>query len=252
MKIATFTPNRMGKDFICSDIHGYYDLLEEMLNHVNFNSKKDRLFALGDLIDHGTQSHRVCDYLAKPWFHAVLGNHELMLIEAFESGMEDAAMLTEWNLWGGSWISRQDKQTVAPYYHAMVDLPMAIELILSDGKKVGLLHAQLPEICDWRAVKSTLLAKAQKDNSTATPLTRSILHNKGQVTGSDEVHARILPVENIDHVFHGHTIVDEITTLGNRTFMDLGTYKTGKMGLINPVAFLIKIKLKSEEEMFCV
>jgi serine/threonine protein phosphatase 1 len=260
MKIATFTANQMGRDFICSDIHGYYGLLEKKLEAVGFEPQKDRLFALGDLIDHGEQSHLAADYLAKSWFHSVLGNHELILLNACDSKMADAAMLAEWNLWGGRWASGLTLKALSPYYQAMVNLPMAIELELRNDQKVALLHAQLPEICDWSVVKSALLTKALDDNSTTSPLTKSLLHNRGQATGSAVIQARMQLVANIDHVFQGHTIVDEMVTVANRTFMDLGSYKTGNIGLIEPLAFLAryeekaqeKAQEKAKERVFCV
>ena len=53
----------------------------------------------------------------------------------------------------------------------------------------------------------------------------------------------------LSHVFHGHAIVEQIITLGNRTFMDLGSYKTGDIGLIEPVAFLARLTPEERGEM---
>ena len=48
--------NNVGIDYICSDIHGHFSLLESQLEKVGFDPDKDRLFSLGDLIDRGDES----------------------------------------------------------------------------------------------------------------------------------------------------------------------------------------------------
>ncbi len=235
-KLCRFNLNKEGNDFICSDIHGHYSLLEKQLKSIGFDISKDRLFCLGDLIDRGDESSLVIEYLSKPWFHSILGNHELMLIDAFES--ESSHVRTQWGFWGGDWSEDLNNSELEPYYEALVGLPMAIELTLSDGETVGLIHAELPKTCDWNEVTAQLSSKNKRDNTTHTPLTHGMLWNKNQVHCPEAVHGLIQPIKNIDHVFHGHTIINKITTVSNRTFMDLGSYESGIIGLINPTKFL--------------
>ena len=159
-----------------------------------------------------------------------------MLIDAFES--ESPHVRTQWGFWGGDWSEDLDHDELEPYYEALVSLPMAIELTLSDSKRVGLIHAELPQMCDWNEVTAQLSYKITRDNITNTPLTHGMLWNKNQVHSQEAVHRLIQPVKNIDHVFHGHTIIHKITTVSNRTFMDLGSYESGLIGLINPLKFL--------------
>ncbi|OUR87281.1 hypothetical protein A9Q81_26650 [Gammaproteobacteria bacterium 42_54_T18] len=160
-----------------------------------------------------------------------------MLIDAFES--ESPHARTQWGFWGGDWCEDLNLDELEPYYNALVNLPMAIELSLNNGTTVGLVHAELPKTCDWDQVSATLSTK--QDNTTPTPLTHGMLWNKNQVHSPEASHGLIQPVENIDHVFHGHTIINKITTVGNRTFMDLGSYESGLIGLINPINFLENI-----------
>jgi serine/threonine protein phosphatase 1 len=72
----------------------------------------------------------------------------------------------------------------------------------------------------------------------ATLATSDMLWSKIQPYLSINEIPRIEPVRNIDHVFHGHTIVDNYKTITNRTFMDLGSYQSGQIGLLDPVQFL--------------
>ena len=54
--LKTFSPNDVGNDYICSDIHGHFSLLEAELSLISFDKNKDRLFCVGDLIDRGDES----------------------------------------------------------------------------------------------------------------------------------------------------------------------------------------------------
>ncbi len=63
-------------NYIISDIHGEFDLLERLLKEINF-SPKDTLYVLGDMIDKGKRSIKVLRFLHNlPNAICVLGNHE--------------------------------------------------------------------------------------------------------------------------------------------------------------------------------
>lgn len=123
------------------------------------------------------------------------------------------------------------------FYEAFCKLPIAIEIEMSNGKKIGLVHAELPNECDWLEVKN-LLSAIPHSKIEATRETSDMLWNKAQPLLSPEKFSLIKNINNIDHVFHGHTIVEDYLTIANRTFMDLGSYSTGKIGLICPSEFL--------------
>ena len=72
--------NTVGRDFIVGDLHGCLDLLHAELARLQFEPAKDRLFSVGDLADRGPDSMGCLRLLREPWFHAVRGNHEDMLI----------------------------------------------------------------------------------------------------------------------------------------------------------------------------
>ena len=52
----------------------------------------------------------VIDYLAKPWFYSILGNHEWMLIDAYENDNDHS--LQQWYRWGGEWAEDLDKESL--------------------------------------------------------------------------------------------------------------------------------------------
>lgn len=80
----TFKANGKGRDFVAGDLHGHFELLEKILGQVEFDTFTDRLFMTGDLVDRGPHSELVTEWLAKPWFHSVRGNHEQMIIDYWE------------------------------------------------------------------------------------------------------------------------------------------------------------------------
>lgn len=157
-----------------------------------------------------------------------------MLINAYESRSE--SLWFQWMMWGGSWAEDMGFDALEPFYREISALPLAIELALPNGKSVGLAHAELPDVCDWSEVKR-LLTHMEPSQVEATLATSDMLWSKIQpYLPADEI-PRIEPVSNIDHVFHGHTIVENYRTITNRTFMDLGSYESGRIGLIIPSNF---------------
>ena len=72
-----------------SDIHGQADAMERLLEHANFNPRKDRLFLLGDYIGKGSNSletlHLVKKYVQNGAI-ALRGNHEQRVIQQCKKG----------------------------------------------------------------------------------------------------------------------------------------------------------------------
>lgn len=235
--IRAFDVNPIGKDFICSDIHGYFSVLERQLISVGFDESCDRLFSLGDMIDRGDESNKVLDWLAKPWFYAIQGNHERMLINSFKC--ESDFPRHQWLLSGGEWAKDLSSDKMELFYNVLSKLPIAIELSLPRQYKIGLVHAELPDQCDWNDVEHTLKT-ISPSSAESNRLVGGMLWKRRQPHLPVDKISRIENVDNIDHVFHGHTILSDYLTLANRTFMDLGSYRTGRIGLLNPLQWLMK------------
>ena len=73
-----FAQNTVGRDFAVGDIHGCFTELQRGLEAIGFDPSTDRLFSVGDLVDRGPESHLALQWLHKPWFHAICGNHDFM------------------------------------------------------------------------------------------------------------------------------------------------------------------------------
>jgi Icc-related predicted phosphoesterase len=72
--------------WIIGDIHGMYDPLRALINHLD-NEYLDKFIFTGDLIDHGPSSKAVLDLIIDLGDKAItlLGNHEYLLLETLYS-----------------------------------------------------------------------------------------------------------------------------------------------------------------------
>ena len=76
------------RTFVVGDIQGCFRCLEKLLEEVGFSPSRDRLLAVGDLVNRGPQSLetlRFCHSLGNA-FHTVLGNHDLHLLAVARGG----------------------------------------------------------------------------------------------------------------------------------------------------------------------
>lgn len=69
--------NRNGRDFYVGDLDGTHGLLEDELAARSFSPERDRVIAVGDLVDRGSESFDTLALVHEPWFYSTLGNHEL-------------------------------------------------------------------------------------------------------------------------------------------------------------------------------
>lgn len=120
-RVLRLPRNTAGRDFIAGDIHGCYGLLDRALEVVGFDAQRDRLIVTGDLVDRGPEPMRALDYLARDWFHSVMGNHDFF----FAEGLAEAH--PAWaNHNGGDWyfdIEPEDRRRVHQVYCGHTIMP---------------------------------------------------------------------------------------------------------------------------------
>ena len=219
--IKHFTLNTAGRDFIVGDIHGCFLQLELQLERIGFDPAVDRLFSVGDLVDRGQESWRAVEFLNKPWFHAVMGNHEQMLA-MFLAGEIHPAMY-ERN--GGSWaIAGHAKRSddLAEMAQLFLQLPLAIELETAEGM-VCIVHAT----CDY-AHWDHFKAAVQRDDSHGESAVMNAIWGRGRFEGS-----MCGPVQGVRAVVCGHTPGRDIRVLDNLHFIDTGCCFGGKLTVID-------------------
>jgi serine/threonine protein phosphatase 1 len=208
--------NTKGRDFFVGDLHGMYLMLEERLEMLFFDPEVDRLVSVGDLIDRGPDNIMALDYLDKPWFFAVLGNHDHMMLDA---ETDDFAR----NIWmgynGGEWARFADVRLLRSIRAKLETLPYVIEIEQPNGGVVGIVHAEVPIGLSWQGFTERL--DAERAGRLPKVAIRSATWGRERFWEKTE-----LPViEGVDTVISGHTIVDGVRRSGNVFYIDTGACK---------------------------
>lgn len=210
-------PEIEGRTFIVGDLHGCYNLFLNELDKVGFDCSSDRVFSVGDLTDRGTQNLECLRLLNEPWFHAVRGNHDELIIGSL---IGCSAHRNCWLNNGGEWamtLGYEDREELyGPLLTRLVNLPYIIKV-----GDVAILHAEctLASINDIGGEDTHMLTWG-----------RSII-NDG-IAGI---------VGDIKHIVVGHSVVPKPVRVGNHVFIDTGavfgakcnTGSSGYLTLIN-------------------
>lgn len=191
--VAHLPENRQGRDFVVGDIHGAFALVDDALEAVDFSPDADRLFCVGDLIDRGPDSRAVARFLARPYVHALCGNHEATLLALHMEGTpEDAALAVALRLTGATWWLDVPHDEREPILAALAQLPLAMEVATERGS-VGFVHADVPAGMDWPA----FLAALERDDADVI---HAALWGRERLTrGSED------GVRGIGRLYVGHT-----------------------------------------------
>lgn len=214
-----FEKNAKGRDFVVGDIHGMFDALGELLSVVEFDPHKDRLFSVGDLVDRGPLSRDAADWIKQPWFHAIRGNHDDMLMLAGTDNIDIQLHVINGGTW---WYARTDKEKDA-LVKAMSTLPIAIEIDTDDGT-VGLVHAEVP-FSDWTQFKEAL----QNPGENIDHFLHYAMWSRHLIRG---LIADFEGVSGVDTVIVGHSVVPEVTSIKNVMYVDTGAVYGKRMTLV--------------------
>lgn len=221
--LRRFAVNPLGRDFIVGDIHGTFSKLSEKLAAIGFSPETgDRLFSVGDLVDRGPESALVLDWLARPWFFPVQGNHDDMAVRwANPLNRMDAV---NYGKNGGAWNIGNLPQERLVFGEALAALPLAIELETSTGL-VGIVHAECP-FESWSGLTAALLDPALA-GSALRFVENSLLWGRDRINGA---HADL--IEGVRAVVVGHTPVGSFTSLGNSLYIDTMGWRGGEFTIL--------------------
>jgi serine/threonine protein phosphatase 1 len=252
-KIKSFKPNLVGRDFVIGDLHGSLSAFENLLLNLNFDKTKDRMFSVGDLVDRGPESLKCLGLLQEDWFHAVLSNHEQMMLQAFTGG----PLGYFWTMNGGHWglealndaAAMDGKATRIPldesielfdYLPLVENLPFLITVELLDGRSIHIIHAELPP---HRAINDADLASEDYLTDLITVESRdgsyilwgrhkfysfaqNSLADLDKVRRTVKYHYDKVPdQEGLSHIVSGHTIIQHPMTILGQTNIDTGAYR---------------------------
>ncbi len=206
-RVRRFPRNTQGRDWVVGDIHGCFTTLDLALDEIGFDGGRDRLFSVGDLGDRGPESYRSLEYLERPWFHAVRGNHEQFLLE---TDPDDPAALHLWWANGGHWFHGLPEAAQTALRSAVEALPHVIEVDTCAGT-AGIVHVDVPEGLDW----PDFIAEVERGDPKVL---QAALWGRTRAMGHlDE------GVRGVWRVYCGHTpLPGGILTVGNVYFIDTG------------------------------
>ena len=194
-----------GRLFAVGDLHGCYNLLMTRLGQVGFDFDNDLLVSVGDLVDRGPECRQVLEWLAKPWFHPVRGNHDDYVCRF------DTCDVENWVYNGGAWFAGLAWDEQREFAAQFNELPIAIEVDTPAGL-VGLVHADCP-FPSWFQLQFALTAqltpKELKLVKNTCMWSRSRIE-QGDTTGVLDIHA----------VICGHTPLRKPVLLGNVYHID--------------------------------
>ena len=211
--LLRYERNVSGRDFAVGDIHGCFSHLRRSLEAIGFDESADRLFAVGDLVDRGLESHKVLEWLDKPWFHAICGNHDFL---TWRSALGDPYPEVDHLAHGGRWLERLPESARVEIGQALAALPLALEVETSSGI-VGLIHADCP-FDDWREMQSV----AQNPIDPTGPVGDCLLWS------TERWQKRFVgEIRNVRAVVHGHHVTKQPRVFGNVYFIDTGGWKPG-------------------------
>lgn len=229
--------NDKGRDFVVGDLHGCHSLLNLALDHVRFDPSIDRLISVGDLVDRGPDSMKCLKLLAEPWFHAVMGNHEDMMLQAVNG---NPGWSNIWTMNGGQWAFSEDRAELVSLVRAYCDLNYLITVDLPDNKMFHVLHAELwadhplsdaellddfdqlafhnvsdGEICIWgRTIFRSLYNQHLTERSIAKWRRGAELEKVGVWCNSD----------TLSNIYCGHSIMRKPTAVGKLVNIDTGAF----------------------------
>lgn len=215
--VKRFDRNKRGRDFAVGDIHGHFTKLQAALKKAGFSPEEgDRLFSVGDLVDRGPESHTALEWLAKPWFHAVRGNHEDIAIRYAKGNPVDPE---SYSVNGGSWFMALDEARQKAFGAAFDRLPYAIEVETAAGI-VGLVHANVPTN-DWAQLAGMLKSSRRSRDQT--------IWDRARIQSLNAE-----PVANVRAVVVGHTPLEIVRVLGNVYHIDTAGWRSeGRFTLLD-------------------
>jgi len=220
--------NAAGRDYLVGDLHGHRERLERDLERIGFDRRTDRLLSVGDLIDRGPDSLGTLSLIEEPWFHGVLGNHELMLLHSLGRYSSRVHSRKAFAARGGRWVAELDSaqrrrlgrladllERMPLSLHVGGDLPFNVthgDLLPIAANQGDLLRH--PRVCVHTADRATSsrrnLSAARACGLTELTFMRHAVGISGRPFGALEL------------TYVGHTPTPRVTVHNSHVYIDQG------------------------------
>jgi serine/threonine protein phosphatase 1 len=97
------------RQIIIGDIHGHYQGLMALIDLLELG-RDDQIYFLGDLVDRGPESAAVVKFIREKNYPCIMGNHELLMLNAFPKGQAQSSGFMSWLYCGG-------RETINSYHN---------------------------------------------------------------------------------------------------------------------------------------
>lgn len=244
--------------FTFGDVHGNINPIRAAMKDAGYDGEAgDRMIGLGDWLDRGDHTTRIARFIEKHAddLHFVKGNHEQMLEDAArlrDGGISPVDLIRN----GGSWLldhlpddgsgDEEDRdengrlildEKGRRIVKAVCGAPIALTVLTPGGHKIGIVHGEVRRMfgrLDWDAFTGVLEEQGPDGSFAENAMwDRDEVRRIRSAEASGETVAVTDMVENVDHVFHGHTILKKPLVWGNRSWIDVASYKRGKAAFID-------------------
>jgi serine/threonine protein phosphatase 1 len=118
--------------WVIGDVHGEYDKLIELIDML---PKDANICFVGDLIDRGDSSSAVVDLVIENNWLCVLGNHELMMLDALKDSYAHEM-----------WISYENNEVKLSHYDFVKTLPYFLHFEIDGHKPLVVSHSYLHHV----------------------------------------------------------------------------------------------------------
>jgi serine/threonine protein phosphatase 1 len=195
--------NLAGRDFVVGDLHGCVDALRFLLRETGFDAARDRLFSVGDLIDRGDQCEEALGLLERPWFYAVLGNHEDTMCAVADGRLPRY----RWYGIGGAWAEALPEGALVRHAARLRQLPVA-RVVGEGAARFNVLHAEFfGDDADLDAGRIDATVRER------------MLWGRELALGEMEP-----PQHALSPTYCGHTPMREVRQIGSQIFIDTGAF----------------------------
>lgn len=220
--------NSRGRDLVVGDLHGHRRLFEQALDRLSFDPSCDRVLSVGDLIDRGPESLATLALLEEPWFHAVLGNHELMLLNYLGYYGSRLHSRKSYACGPGEWINdaiAKSPRAIAKLADRVAALPLVIHVEAEVPFNVA--HGDLFPIGSRQDVllsdAKLCVHKADASTSSRANMTAAL---RSELIGLRfdrlQVQLSSSPMGELPITYVGHSPVRQITVHDSYVYIDQG------------------------------
>lgn len=199
--------------WVVGDLHGCYTNLMGRLDELKFDPARDLLISVGDLVDRGSENMECLDLVNQPWFRAVRGNHEQMMLDALVNG----GSFGHWMSNGGGWWHQIDSEQEVHLKYLLpkiTNLPLIIELV-TGARRVVICHADYPH------------HEYEFDKPVPEEM---VIWNRERV--SDAMDGISSEITGADLFIFGHTPARHPLKYANQIYIDTGAVFCGNLTLV--------------------